>query len=77
MRQPEEEHAVVQPQPVVELTNNLAVMLPVLLAVTLGVGYALNSVLRDKGLGMFGNGAVTMVGGALGVFFMSFCQSLF
>ncbi len=52
-----------QPQP--ELTNNLAVMLPVMLAVTVGVGYALNSVLRDKGLGIFGNGAVMMVGMAL------------
>jgi hypothetical protein len=62
-----------QPQP--ESTNNLAVMLPVMLAVTVGVGYALNSVLRDKGLGIFGNGAVMMVGMAMGVFFMSFVQS--
>ena len=75
MREPEEELAVVQPQPVVESTNNLAVMMPVMLAVTMGIGYAMNSVLRDKGLGIFGNGAVMMVGMTLGMFLMSFCQS--
>jgi hypothetical protein len=65
------------PQPVVESTNNLAVMLPIMLAVTVGLGYALNAVLRDKGLGIFGNGALMMIGMTAGVFFMSFCQSLF
>jgi len=67
------EHAM--DQPVVESTSNLALILPAILAATVAVGYALNSVLRDKGLGIFGNGAVMMVGMALGVFFMGLVRS--
>jgi hypothetical protein len=69
----EEEFAMVQPEP--ESTSNLAIVLPLMLTALLAVGYALNAVLRDKGLGIFGNGAVMMVGMAGGVFFMSFIQS--
>ena len=63
------------PQPVVESTNSLAVTLPVTLAVILILGYALNSVLRDKGLGIFGNGIFMFIGLWVGAFFMSLCQT--
>lgn len=65
------------PQSVVELGNNLAVMAPVMLGATLALGFAVNAILREKGLGIVGNGAFMMVGMTVGVFFMSFCQSLF
>jgi hypothetical protein len=68
---------VANPQPVLETGDNLAVMLPVMLGVTLGLGYAVHAVLRDKGLGIVGNGAFMMVGMAAGVVFMSFCQAYF
>jgi hypothetical protein len=62
-----------QPEP--ETTSNLAIILPLILLVIVAVGYALNSVLRDKGLGVIGNGAVMMVGMVGGVFFMGFIQA--
>ncbi|MBB4197132.1 hypothetical protein CCR94_13935 [Rhodoblastus sphagnicola] len=56
---------------------DLAILLPVLLGVTLILGYAVHMVLRDKGLGIVGNGAFLMVGLSAGGFFMSFIQSHF
>jgi len=66
-----------QTQPVVESISDLAIILPLMLLALIGFGYALNAVLRDKGLGVFGNGALMMVGAAGGIVFMSFCQSYF
>ncbi|MCW2285503.1 hypothetical protein M2323_003354 [Rhodoblastus acidophilus] len=63
-------------QPQTATTNDLALILPLILLALLAVGYALNAVLRDKGLGIFGNGAVMMVGMVGGVLFMNYIQSL-
>lgn len=63
-------------QPQTATTSDLALILPLILLALLAVGYALNAVLRDKGLGIFGNGAVMMVGMAGGVLFMNYIQSL-
>jgi hypothetical protein len=62
-------------QPVVESTSSLAVTLPLTLGVILVLGYALNAVLRDKGLGIFGNGVFMFIGLWTGAFFMSLCQT--
>ncbi|MCW2315197.1 hypothetical protein SAMN06265338_10874 [Rhodoblastus acidophilus] len=58
-------------------TIDLAVLLPVMLGVTLILGYAVHSVLRDKGLGVVGNGAFLMIGLVAGGAFMGFCQAHF
>lgn len=58
-------------------TIDLAVLIPVLFGVTLILGYAVHAVLRDKGLGVVGNGAFLMIGLVAGGAFMGFCQSHF